>query len=233
MSNKIDKLAFHFPYIANICPSWAEVLHLAEPLTVKKNKNIINVDKNGLNFYFIESGVFQLKYFSTQGKCRTVMSYGENALFCIPSSYLQIDNTDSSMFCIRDGKIWKFNGKILTDENFIKAYPLLHHEMIQQLSAQLITAVTYATNMLLEPNLERTICFLLAYEIEKQKNNSLPKFTQEEIAEMLNMHRVTFVKILQNLKKENLIEFQQRQEIKLLDIHALKRKISSLQFPLP
>ncbi len=221
----IDKLAFHFPYIENTCPSWKDILHLGSPSLLKKNNNLINVQDNKLNFYFIEQGIFQLKYYSAEGKSRGTICFGKNSLLCLASSYLQLDNTSSDIYCIRNGKIWQFNGKLLSDMNFTKTYPELINEAIQQLSTNLLIHITYATNMLLEPPLKRTVLYLLAYNRERKKNSHLPKFTQQEIAEMLNMHRVTLVNILQKFKKEGLIEFYQQQEIKILDTERLMEKI--------
>lgn len=220
---RIDTLAFHFPYITNTCPSWKNVLSLATPYSIEKNQNLIDIEGDKLNFYFIEDGILQIKYYSSQGKIRGLTCFGKNSLISLATSCLQLDNLTSSVHCIRKGKVWKFDSALLSDIKFMQQYPLLLQEALKQLSANLLIHITYTTNMLLEPAYERTIFYLLALSKEREKNTILPRFTQQEMAEMLNLHRVTFVNALQRLKEEGLIEVQRQQEIKILDIVALKK----------
>lgn len=222
--NNVDKLAFYVPYIEETCPSWKDILHLSVPITVEKNNSLINADEGNFNFYFIEDGIFQIKYYSSQGKSRGITCFGKNTLICLASSYLQLDNTATSVYCIRKGKVWCFDGKLLSDVSFHKEYPTLANEVIKQLSTNLLIHITYTTSMLLEPPYERTIFYLLAMDREREKNSYLPRFTQQEMAEMLNMHRVTLVNILQRLKKEGLIALDQH-EIQILNRDALIKKV--------
>ncbi|MFI3270765.1 MAG: Crp/Fnr family transcriptional regulator [Pseudomonadota bacterium] len=222
--NTIDKLAFHFPYIENTCLAWKNNLDLAVPLSIEKNNSLINAGDGDFNFYFIEDGIFQIKYYSSQGKSRGITCFGKNTLICLASSYLQLDNTATSVYCIRKGKVWRFDGKLLSDVLFHQKYPDLANEVIKQLSTNLLIHITYTTSMLLEPPYERTIFYLLAIDRERQNNSYLPRFTQQEMAEMLNMHRVTLVNILQCLKKDGLIALNQH-EIHILDRDALIKKV--------
>ncbi len=221
--NKIDNLAFHFPYIENTCLSWKEVLHLATPINIKKNQNLVDVGDNNINFYYIEEGLFQLKYYSSHGKSRGINCFGKGSLLCLASAYLQLDNASSDVYCIRNAKAWKFSGKLLSDLEFSKKYPLLINEALKQVSTNLLINITYSTNMLVEPVYERTIYYLLALDKERGSSSTFPKFTQQEMAEMLNMHRVTFVNILQRLKKEGLINIDK--EIKIIRKEELMKKI--------
>lgn len=224
MKKNIDELAFHFPYIENACPAWQNVLHLAVPITIEKNNSLINVGEEDFSFYFIEEGIFQIKYYSSQGKSRGFTCFGKKTLLCLASSYLQLDNTATSVYCIRKGKAWRFDGKLLSDVTFQKKYPDLINDVVKQLSTNLLIHITYTTSMLLEPPYERTIFYLLAIDKEKSKNVYLPRFTQQEMAEMLNMHRVTFVNILQRLRKKGLISLDHH-EINILNKAALLQEI--------
>ncbi len=141
------------------------------------------------------------------------------------SAYLELDNSSSELYCIRNAKVWKFDSKLLSNAEFNKKYPMLINETLKQVSINLLINITYATNMLVEPPYERTILYLLALNQEKEQGLKIPKFTQNEIAEQLNMHRVTLANILQRLKKEGLINIDKEHGIKIIRQEDLAKKI--------
>ncbi len=222
MYNKVDKLAYHFPYIANICSSWREILHFATPIKIKKDSEFMSSPDKNLNFYLVEYGLFQTKYHSASGNIRSMTCLGENTLLCLAAATMQLTNMGNRLYALKDSKVWKFDGALLNDRNFQLNYPVQYSEAMKQLSVNLLIYTTYSTGMLLDPPRQKVILFLLALKYEKERDSSLPKFTQQQMAEMLSLHRVTFVKILHELKQEGLIDFHQRREIVILDEEKLR-----------
>ncbi len=218
---KKNSLDLNIPLIVDTSKSWAEALELAVPFNVKKHNTLSSFSSCSTDFFFVESGFFQFKYYNAQGKMRSTTCYGPNTLISLASSIIDKTKNDSNTYCLKEGKVWRFEGKLFQDYEFYKKYPHLIHEALKHLSTNLMIHTVYTTNMVIDPPIERVSRFLLALYVEKENKGFFPHFSHQEMAEMLSIHRVTFTKAIQQLKQENIVTYINQKELKVIDLEKL------------
>ncbi len=218
---KKSSLELNIPLMVNTSPSWVEALDFATPFTVKKHNTLSSFSSNPRDFFFVESGFFQFKYYNAQGKMRSTTCYGANTLISLAAAIIDRARNDTNTYCLQEGKVWRFEGKLLHDYEFYKKFPHLIHEALKHLSTNLMIHTVYTTNMVIDPPIERVARFILALFVEKDKKGFFPHFSHQEMAEMLSIHRVTFTRAIQKLKQENIISYTSQKELCVMDLEKL------------
>ncbi len=216
----VHPFSYHVPIIANTCNSWKELLFMATPLTLEKNAHVQGFVNDRHDFFFVQKGMLQVKDYFHSGKVSHGICFAEGSLCNVASASLQLDYTELGLYCIKKSLIYRFNGNLLQDFDFMAKYPLQVTEAHKQLAKNILIYSVYNSFMTDSTPKEKIARFLLAYAHEQNSTTFALPLNQEEVAHILKMHRVTFLKCLQAFKEDGLIQLEKR-NITLLDIDSL------------
>ncbi|MFD1737418.1 Crp/Fnr family transcriptional regulator [Bacillus salitolerans] len=190
---------------------WKPYLRYGQKLSVDKNKVVYRQGERGRGFYYLENGEIKITLLSDKGDERIInivptgMLFGEHGVQNEP--YL----TSASTSC--ESTIYYFSDEVLA--TICREYPN--------------AATTYTDSLIYKFRILAEIVSLLDSPVDQQiayylhklhiENGSVP-MNQTAFAKYIGTSRVTLNKILQDWKKQDLIEINNRQ-IKILQLEKI------------
>ncbi len=210
------------PYVENSASSWQNLLHLATPVRLNKNQTIYVDFSENYDFFFIEKGLITLKYYTINGSAKILNIFGENSLCLLVCMLTKTAPEEYHIIANKDSQLWKFNGKIFEDDDFFAKHPKAIREALQHIANNSMCLYNHATKVQLGNPKQKMARFLLSSLYEKKDKETFPSFSQEEIAQILSIHRVSVCRTLQEFKKNGIIEIGSKNSIEVLKEDELR-----------
>ncbi len=220
-SELVHPYSYHIPILSNTCPSWKEILSLAHPIHLEKNAPLEGYKYNRHDFFYVSNGLVQIQDYLYSGKVSHGLCFAEGSLCNISSSCLQLDYSEVGLYCVKKALVYRFNGNLLQDANFLSNHPQQVMEAFRQLAKNALIHSVYNSFMVNSSPNTKLARFLLAYSFEKKSLTFCLPLKQEEVANLLKMHRVTFLKSMQNFKEEGILTLNKK-EITIVNSNALE-----------
>ena len=205
-----------------MCTPWLEVLDLGQRIELPKNETLLGEGERIEGLYFNQSGILRLNSVAEDGR-EAILLYvtennilGEAAMFNgMPVYALFTAVEDCTLYFFRKETVF---------EEIMPSYPRLTQNLFEYLSFKVGVLLHHHCEMV-NTDVRGKVCRLL-YDICRYsglKHRFDPKISQQEMATALGLHRATFSKVINDLKKESIIETATKKEIVILDIDALGR----------
>lgn len=205
-----------------MCTPWLEVLDLAQRIELPRNETLLGEGEMVDGLYFNRKGILRLNSVAEDGREAILLYVTENNI--LGDAALFNGMPVYALFtAVEDCTLYFFKRETVL-EQIIPSYPALTRNLFEYLAYKIGVLLHHHCEMV-NTDVRGKVCRLL-YDICRYsglKNRFDPKISQQEMATALGLHRATFSKVINDLKKESIIETATKKEIVILDIDALAR----------
>lgn len=200
---------------------WREVLHLGTHLVLHRSQYTHPATTD--YFYFIASGRVRLTFVGYNGEEHVVLFFGAGCIFNETSVLTKEEASEASFRVLEKTDVYRFPGYLLHDPDFISRYPHLLYCMLVG-SAMKFARFNLATFETKQGTSMEKVCRFLRH-LSRCHNNAtcFPlDMTKKELASVLNIHRVSLFRCLQQLQQKGILLRFSRREIVLKSLEGLE-----------
>lgn len=211
--------------VMNKC--WEEVLHLAQREEhARGNYLVLNSLPEG-SFYYLEKGRLTILHGAVDGKVQNMLYMEPGNLINVADSLgrqiTDFRDAGCQFYCFTDVVLWRFEGSLLRDENFVRAHPGLVVNLMASLGVKLLAmhnSLSYSTSGALTK-----ICrfCLNMSQANDGARELVPNISQTELANLFGMHRATLLRSIQELKQRGVIGELTRERLSIENMEELRR----------
>lgn len=213
--NKSNLLEFsHIPPEAGV---WRQVLHLGERLTFRKGSEIMSCGKTEACLYFLYQGEVRLIRTTLDGRMKILIFMTAGCVMGeIP--FFTETPTRSSFVAATDCVVYSFSQDCVRHE-IIPCYPELTWALFRSMASKGYVLGNQVFNLGLGA-LPSCICTFLRLRMRDGDKESCvsPGLTQQELADLLGVHRVSLNKALRELEKAFILGPYTKNEVYVLDM---------------
>ncbi|MEG2171662.1 MAG: Crp/Fnr family transcriptional regulator [Desulfovibrionaceae bacterium] len=199
---------------------WKEVLHLATQMVFSKNAVIPHQPQSGM--YYLEKGTVIITYSSTGGQDRIALYIEPESLFNEARS-LSGYEPGGEFRCLKDTILYRFPPNIISID-FISTYPHLVQNLLQSMGGKMLIHYSFLADMGTGSHLTHVARYIISLSQRNGDKKFFPSgVTQQEVADLLGVHRTTLARVIQQLKKMGVIEAFTAREVHISDYSLLRR----------
>jgi CRP-like cAMP-binding protein len=198
--------------------AWKNVLHLGVRHAYGKNDIIIDSGHHVNNLYYIAKGQVRLSRVNTEGLEKILWFVSEGMIFGETPFF---DGSPAfSMHCsVGESVIYSFSREVVYGE-IASQYPEIWQDLLSSLASKVRTLSNQICNLSLA-DLKSQVCRFI-FQVREKDFDSEGKYgrvvvrantSQQELANVLGVHRVSISKVLGQLKREGVIEKYSKKEI--------------------
>jgi len=206
--------------VAGINREWQKSLHYATRYVFPKNAVIPHDSKPGV--YYLAKGAVVLTYCSACGRERITLFYEEGSIFNEARTFSGYD-PDGRFSCATDVEVYLFSKQLLFDFDFIRKNPNLIQNLLKTMGMKILLHYSFLSEMGTGNRMMHVCRLLLSMS---KKNGNLLLFsagmTQQEVANLLGMHRTTLARILRRLIKIGIISKFTLREVRIVNYELLQ-----------
>ncbi len=201
---------------------WREMLHLGTHMVLSRSQYTYTASPEC--FYFIDKGRVRLTYTNALGQEHVVMFFGKDCIF--NETHVLVRGSDAGLASFRvleRTEVYRFSGSLLHDRAFIAEHPHLYENMLTA------TAIKFSNMFMITYLIKHGTPMARVCRFLRQmhySHNAAARFpldmTQIELASVLDIHRVSLFRCLQQLKEMGIILAFSRHEVQLGNIEALE-----------
>jgi len=211
----------HFSiWMQAMCRPWLDILDLGRRVELSKNQTLFGKGNISEGLYFNQKGILRLNSVDSEGREAILLYVTENNLL-----------GDAAMFngmpvyafftAIEDCVLYFFD-KNTVIKDILPNHPNLTQNLMEYLAFK-VGVLLHHHCEILDSDVRGKVCRLL-FDICKYsglKSRFDPKISLQEMATALGLHRATFSKVINDLKKESIITTATKKEIQILNLEAL------------
>ena len=188
--------------VAELNRCWEKLLHLATRHVYARQAIIQHQLSNC--FYYLEDGLVGIFYTASCGRERLTLRLKPGCIFneARPLSGLQ---PEGRFVCMRDSVVWHFPERLLGDVDFISAHAAEISNLLRSMGIKILTHYLFLAEMGTGSHEAHLCRFIQALARGSQQRNIKSHMTQEEVASLLGIHRVTLARLVRRLKKRGVI----------------------------
>jgi|GEM_PF-987109 len=210
-----NRMQYQFPIFENLCPSWEKIAPLGVRCVYPKGAQILNLESHVNGVYYVIEGSVEIMLYTLQGPEKVLFYVGPGCIFGEVSCFVNAESGESDEASVRartDCVVVYFTREQI-EGTIANQYP--------QLLLELIRATAYKVRMygvLLRDSLSSDhfirVCKMLVY-LTRFKAGPLvagqnrvafqPEMTQNDMARLMGIHRVTVTKAVSRLKQMGII----------------------------
>lgn len=209
---------------ARVCDAnreWEEVLHLATRRVYPKNSVIPHRELPGM--YYVAKGLVVISYTSSCGRERKALYIEAGSLFNEARSLTGYE-PGGRFTCIRDVELYVFPEELLRSLDFIRSRPHLVLNLLHTMGAKILIHYSFLADMGTGSHLAHIARFLLGLSAKHGNAEEFkPQVTQQELADLLGIHRATLARSLRQLKQLGVIASFSCRKTWITDMPRLKR----------
>ncbi len=198
---------------------WEEVLHLATRRSYPKNAVIPHHEFPGI--YYVATGVVLISYISSCGRERNTLYIEAGTLFNEARSLTGYE-PGGRFTCLQDVELYSFPEDLLSDLDFIRAYPHLILSLMRSMGGKMLIHYSFLADMGTGSHLAHIARFLLGLSA---KHGNAAQFrsgvTQQELADLLGIHRATLARSLRQLKEMGILDSFTNRDTRIADMRRL------------
>lgn len=207
----ISSLSFYTATLPPLNKEWEEVFQFTTELEYPQGTQLtLNTERENF-FYFLEKGRISLVHDTENGRTRTISTMEEAGTLINVTHALARQMTDfiekgCHFHCITDVTLRRFDGKLLHDVEFIRAYPHLVANLMASLGVKILAHHTILSHFGTGGALTRICRFCLNLsDANGGAEEFAPQISQTQLARLLGMDRATLVRLLQKLRRLGVI----------------------------
>jgi CRP-like cAMP-binding protein len=230
-------MQYQLPMFENLCPSWEKVLSLGERHFFPKGSKIYDLEDIIFGVYFIRSGSIEINLFTVQGPEKVLFIVGKNCVFGEVSCFMDGESGEAIARARTDCELYYFPKEVI-DGPIAREHPELLIELVQSLAYKIRMYTVLLKDDLISNQFVR-VCKMLVYllryrEVEiapGQKAISIqPDITQNDMARLMGVHRVTVTKAVSRLKTLGIIRRFSKKALEITDLPELMRLVEEASF---
>ena len=223
-------LQYEFPVFEHLCPSWGSFTHLASRQVHPKGALILDMDVTAGGVYFVAEGQVDTVLYTLHGPEKVLYGIGKGSLFGEASCF-STGRTGEATVWARTACTLFFFKKETVEGPIARDHPHLLLEMAGLLGHIVRMYGVWLQDSLSLDYFER-VCRLLIYYIRWKKGSTLraPRavlinadLTQNDVAKLLGLHRVSVTKAVRRLKELGIIRRFTKNELDIADYPGLCR----------
>jgi len=195
------------PWIKTAKFPWEQVLNLALKRQYKKNDIIFWNGQKVNELYYLKEGEIKMVYLNSEGGKKSVWYIESGNVFGETSFFLR---NESSLLvtCERDSIVYVFDRKVVMDVFLHNSDIII--DMLTRMAGKIQTLSRQIYDLTL--NSPKMRLYRLLYFMVMTRPDNIMNISQQDLADLLGIHRITVNKILVTLKNGGIIE------------HDIKRK---------
>lgn len=223
-------MQYQLPIFENLCPGWRAIPHLGIRRVFPKGSEIIDLVTPVNGVYFVWEGSVEVPLYTEHGPEKVLFYVGPGCIFGEVSCFVGGETDEASVRARTDCVLYFFSRETL--EGVIASqHPQLLIELIRASAYKIRMFSVLLRDSLNSDNFLR-VCKMLVYlvrfkELEiapGQKQVSLqPEMTQQDLARLMGLHRVTVTKALSRLKSLGILAHFSKRKLQIADFPALCR----------
>ncbi len=230
-------MQFQLPIFEDLCPSWEKVLPLGQRMIYAKGSKIFDLDDIIYGVFFIRRGSIEINLFTIQGPEKVLFIVGKNCVFGEVSCFMDGDSGEASARARSECELVYF-----TKETIEKVIAVKHPELLIELIQSLAYKIRMYTVLLKDDlisnqfiRVSKMLVYLLRYhEVEiapGQKSITIqPDITQNDLARLMGVHRVTVTKAISRLKKLGIVKRFSKRALEINDFPELLKLVATADY---
>jgi len=223
-------MQYQLPIFENLCPSWSTILHLGIRRSFPKGSEIIDLITPVNGVYFVKEGSVEVPLYTEHGPEKVLFYVGPGCIFGEISCFVGGEADEASVRARTDCILYFFSRELI-EGTIASQHPQLLIELIRASAYKIRMFSVLLRDSLNSDNFLR-VCKMLVYlvrfkEVEiapGQKQVTVqPEMTQQDLARLMGLHRVTVTKALSRLKTMGLLQHFSKKKLQITDFPALCR----------
>ncbi|HPH96764.1 MAG TPA: Crp/Fnr family transcriptional regulator [Anaerolineaceae bacterium] len=223
-----------FLIFENLCPSWPSALHLGIRRRIPRGSEIFEPEAQTKGIFFITEGMVEIYLNTLQGPEQTLYFVGSKCIFGEVSCFVSGETSEASVRAREDCTLYFFSLETLQGP-IARQFPNLLLELVQAAAYKI-----RGYSVLLHDSREndqtvrvvKMILNLISYKGLKPGKDEKrvilkPGMTQNDVAHLLGVHRVTVTKVIKTLKDKGIIKQFTRNKLEILDFPSLCRIVEN------
>jgi len=230
-------LQYEFPVFEHLCSSWCRITHLGTRQVFPKGALILDMEVPANGIYYVLEGQVDTVLYTLHGPEKVLYGIGQGSLFgeaCCFSTGL----TGEATVWARTACTLYYFKKETVEGTIARDHPALILEMLGLLGHILRMYGVWLQDSLSQDYFGR-VCRILIYYIRWKRGDTLPAtqevlihadLTQNDIAKLLGLHRVSVTKAVSRLKELGILRRFTKTELDIADFQGLCR-LGQIQLP--
>lgn len=225
-------MQYQLPIFENLCPSWGNITHLGIRTTFPKGCQILDIEASLDGIYFVKEGTVEVILYTLHGPEKVLFYVGPGCIFGEVSCFVTGESGEASVMARSDCVVYFFSRAVIEG-------PVANQH--PQLLIELIRAAAYKIRMygvLLKDSLNSDnfirVCKMIVYLVRykgvdlsqnPQQVTIRPELTQNDMARLMGIHRVTVTKAISRLKEKGILRHFSKKSLEITDFPALYRLV--------
>ena len=221
-------MQYQFPIFENLCPGWENITNLGIRRVFPKNTQIFDITNPINGIYYIKQGSVEIILNTHRGPEKVLYYAGSGSIFGEVSCFV-IGNSGEAHVRARNNCECYFFSKDTIEGIIAIQHPLLLLELITMEAYKIRMYGILLKDSLINDNFIR-VCKMLIYLVQ-YKNSPIDEnqlivnlsidLTQNDIARLMGVHRVTISKAVSRLKKLGIIKHFSKKSLQISDYKSL------------
>jgi CRP-like cAMP-binding protein len=231
-----QSMFYQLPIFENLCPSWEKVLHLGVRETFPKGGRIFFSEDIIDGLYYIVEGSIEINLHTIHGPEKVLFIVGKGCIFGEVSCFIGGDAEEASAKTRSDSVLYYFKKETI-EQVIAPQYPELMIELVQTVAYKARMFTELLTDELISNQFTR-VCKMIVYlvrfrEIRVEPGQRLvvfePDMTQNDIARLMGVHRVTVTKAIGQLKQMGIIRQFSKKCLEITNFPELLRLVENTE----
>jgi CRP-like cAMP-binding protein len=225
-------MQYQLPIFENLCPSWETITHLGIRRTFLKGEQVFDLANPIDGIYYVKKGAVEVILHTIHGPEKVLYYVGPGCIFGEVSCFVAGDSSEAGVRTRSDCECYFFSRE--TVEGLVsRLHPHLLIELIRAEAYKIRMYGVLLQDSLNSDNFVR-VCKMLVYlahfkdaHIQTEQNEVIfqPDMTQNDMARLMGIHRVTITKALSRLKRMGILDHFSKKSLVISDFPALCRLI--------
>ncbi len=222
--NTDDAKLIEFTHIPPEAGVWRQVLHLGTRLHFRKGEEVMHGGAKGEYLYYVHQGEVRLMRSTLDGREKILMSMRSGSITGETPFFDEVP-ARSSIVAGTDCVVYAFSHDCVMHE-IVPCYPELTLALLHSLASKVRVLCNQSVSLSLE-ELPARICRFLHLRMRNSGQGDpdpriLPGLNQQELANLLGVHRVTLNKTLRELEREGVLGPYSRDEVYVVDMERFR-----------
>lgn len=222
-------MQYEFPVFENLCPSWERVIHLATRLAYPKGSLILDMEAPAVGVFYVKEGQVDTCLYTLNGPEKVLYGVGRGCVFGEASCFSTGTTGEASVWARTDCVLYFFR-KETVEGPIARDHPRLLIELTGMLGHIVRMYGIWLQDSLSQDYFVR-VCRILIYFVRWKKGVAQDSgevliqsdVTQNDIAKLLGIHRVTVTKAVKRLKELGIVRRFTKTELDIADFRGLCR----------
>ncbi|MGA2081125.1 MAG: Crp/Fnr family transcriptional regulator [Holophaga sp.] len=220
-------MQYAFPVFERLCPTWEQVTHLATRQVYPKGSLILDMEAPADGVYYVQEGQVDTALFTLNGPEKVLYCVGRGCLFGEASCFSTGVTGEASVWARTDCVLYYFRRETV-EGPIAREHPALLVELAAMLGHIVRMYGVWLQDSLSQDYFVR-VCRILVYFVRWKRPAPgrqvliQSDVTQNDLAKLLGVHRVTVTKAVRRLKEMGILRRFTKTELDIADFQGLCR----------